>query len=34
MAAASRSTWVSVAVNVLLTVLQIGAGVLTKSQAL
>lgn len=34
MAAAKRSTWVSVAVNVLLTVLQIGAGVLTKSQAL
>ena len=33
-AAASRSTWVSVAVNLVLTVLQIGAGVVTKSQAL
>ncbi|MGB4060589.1 MAG: cation diffusion facilitator family transporter [Burkholderiaceae bacterium] len=34
MAAATRSTWVSVAVNLVLTVLQIGAGVFTKSQAL
>ena len=33
-AAASRSTWVSVAVNVVLTVLQITVGVLAKSQAL
>lgn len=33
-AAATRSTWVSVGVNLLLTVLQITAGVLTKSQAL
>jgi len=33
-AAASRSTWVSVVVNLLLTAAQIGAGVLTKSQAL
>jgi cation diffusion facilitator family transporter len=33
-AAASRSTWVSVAVNLLLTATQIAAGVLTKSQGL
>lgn len=33
-AAASRSTWVSVAVNLVLTTLQIAAGVMTKSQAL
>lgn len=33
-AAASRSTWVSVIVNVLLTVLQIGVGIFSKSQAL
>jgi cation diffusion facilitator family transporter len=33
-AAASRSTWVSVAVNVLLTVVQITVGVMAKSQAL
>jgi len=33
-AAASRSTWVSVAVNLLLTVAQIVAGVLAKSQGL
>ncbi len=33
-AAASRSTWVSVAVNVLLTTVQITVGVLSKSQAL
>lgn len=32
--AASRSTWVSVAVNLVLTVAQIVAGVLTKSQGL
>jgi cation diffusion facilitator family transporter len=32
--AATRSTWVSVAVNLLLTVVQIVAGVLTKSQGL
>lgn len=32
--AASRSTWVSVVVNVVLTVLQIVVGVLSKSQAL
>lgn len=33
-AAASRSTWVSVVVNVLLTVLQITVGIFAKSQAL
>ena len=33
-AAASRSTWVSVAVNLVLTTLQIAAGVATRSQAL
>jgi len=33
-AAASRSTWVSVAVNIALSTLQIGAGILSKSQAL
>jgi len=33
-AAASRSTWVSVAVNLLLTTAQITAGVLSKSQGL
>lgn len=33
-AAASRSTWVSVAVNLVLTVLQIGAGIFSKSQGL
>jgi cation diffusion facilitator family transporter len=33
-AAATRSTWVSVLVNVLLSSLQIGVGVLAKSQAL
>jgi cation diffusion facilitator family transporter len=33
-AAASRSTWVSVAVNLLLTCTQIAAGVLSKSQGL
>ena len=33
-AAASRSTWVSVGVNIVLTVIQIIAGVLSKSQAL
>lgn len=33
-AAASRSTWVSVVVNLVLTVLQIAAGVFAKSQAL
>jgi len=33
-AVASRSTWVSVAVNLGLTVVQIGAGLLTKSQGL
>jgi cation diffusion facilitator family transporter len=33
-AAASRSTWVSVAVNLLLTSVQIAAGLLTKSQGL
>ena len=33
-AAASRSTWVSVFVNLVLTTLQIAAGILTKSQAL
>ena len=33
-AAASRSTWVSVAVNILLTVTQIAVGVLAKSQGL
>lgn len=33
-AAASRSTWVSVAVNVVLTSVQITAGLLTKSQGL
>ena len=32
--AASRSTWVSVVVNVVLTVVQIVVGVLSKSQAL
>jgi cation diffusion facilitator family transporter len=34
MAAATRSTWVSVAVNLFLTVVQIWAGVFSKSQAL
>ena len=33
-AAASRSTWVSVGVNLVLTVLQITAGIFSKSQAL
>jgi cation diffusion facilitator family transporter len=33
-AAASRSTWVSVAVNLVLTTSQIAAGILTKSQGL
>ena len=33
-AAASRSTWVSVGVNLLLTIAQIVAGVLAKSQGL
>ncbi|CAM3575984.1 cation diffusion facilitator family transporter [Polaromonas hydrogenivorans] len=33
-AAASRSTWVSVGVNLVLTVGQIGAGILSKSQGL
>ncbi|WP_338413134.1 cation diffusion facilitator family transporter [uncultured Sphaerotilus sp.] len=33
-AAASRSTWVSVVVNLMLTVLQITAGILAKSQGL
>ncbi len=33
-AAASRSTWVSVAVNLLLTTTQIAAGILSKSQGL
>jgi cation diffusion facilitator family transporter len=33
-AAASRSTWVSVGVNLLLTIVQIGAGILAKSQGL
>jgi cation diffusion facilitator family transporter len=33
-AAASRSTWVSVGVNLLLTAVQIAAGLLTRSQAL
>lgn len=33
-AAASRSTWVSVAVNLMLTSVQIAAGLLTKSQGL
>jgi divalent metal cation (Fe/Co/Zn/Cd) transporter len=33
-AAASRSTWVSVGVNLVLTVLQIVVGVLAKSQGL
>ena len=33
-AAASRSTWVSVLVNIVLSVMQIGAGVMTKSQGL
>ena len=32
--AASRSTWVSVVVNLVLTVVQVGVGVLAKSQAL
>lgn len=32
--AASRSTWVSVAVNLVLTALQIAAGILTRSQGL
>ena len=32
--AAARSTWVSVAVNILLSVSQIVAGVLSKSQGL
>ena len=32
--AATRSTWVSVGVNVVLTVVQIGVGVFAKSQAL
>ena len=34
MAAATRSTWVSVVVNLVLTAVQIGAGLFTKSQAL
>ena len=33
-AAASRSTWISVVVNLLLTIAQVAAGVLTKSQGL
>ena len=33
-AAASRSTWVSVAVNIILSAAQIGTGILSKSQAL
>lgn len=33
-AAASRSTWVSVGVNIVLSAAQIGAGILSKSQAL
>ena len=33
-AAASRSTWVSIGVNLVLTVVQIGAGTVAKSQAL
>jgi cation diffusion facilitator family transporter len=33
-AAASRSTWISVAVNLILTVTQVGVGVLSKSQGL
>ena len=33
-AAASRSTWVSVAVNIVLSTAQIGIGILSKSQAL
>jgi len=33
-AAASRSTWVSVGVNIVLTIAQISAGILTKSQGL
>ncbi len=33
-AAASRSTWISVAVNLVLTITQIAAGVLSKSQGL
>ncbi|MDQ3060372.1 MAG: cation diffusion facilitator family transporter [Pseudomonadota bacterium] len=33
-AAASRSTWVSVGVNLVLTVIQIGVGIVAKSQAL
>ena len=33
-AAASRSTWVSVGVNIVLTTLQIAAGIFSKSQAL
>ena len=33
-AAASRSTWISVGVNLLLTIAQVAAGVLTKSQGL
>ena len=33
-AAASRSTWVSVGVNLVLTVTQIAVGVLAKSQGL
>ena len=33
-AAASRSTWVSVAVNIALTIAQISAGILSRSQAL
>ncbi|WP_029524645.1 cation diffusion facilitator family transporter [Polaromonas glacialis] len=33
-AAASRSTWVSVAVNIILSTAQIGTGILSKSQAL
>jgi divalent metal cation (Fe/Co/Zn/Cd) transporter len=34
LAAASRSTWVSVGVNLLLTCLQIAAGIFAKSQGL
>ena len=33
-AAASRSTWVSVGVNLFLTIIQIAAGILAKSQGL
>ena len=33
-AAASRSTWVSVGVNIVLTVAQISAGILSRSQGL